>query len=242
MMLKGDHDDQDLSIPNGGDEYEERDEQESNDDDHHQAQVSRDEANQSARRKSAAKIYQIPNKPAQESEDQMSEQGDEDENSHANGDDSSGKNATTNSKNKEQPPDKNPQQTRPKGKVGRPTKQQMLKDIAGMDIRRSNRHAGHHVDYSMGRPRKQGIAKKPISKPGPAKGRGRPRKIAAARGEEWEIENILGSRIDADTHEHFYEVKWRGYGSKENTWEPKRHLVNCRAAIAEYEKRIKQRK
>lgn len=51
---------------------------------------------------------------------------------------------------------------------------------------------------------------------------------------EWEIEAIVGSMID-ETHEHFYEVKWKGFSSKENTWEPKINLANCQAAIRKFE-------
>ncbi|KAJ3528021.1 hypothetical protein NM208_g10414 [Fusarium decemcellulare] len=45
---------------------------------------------------------------------------------------------------------------------------------------------------------------------------------------EWEVEKIVGSQIDAVTSEHFYLVKWKGFASKENTWEPKKNLGNCR--------------
>lgn len=74
------------------------------------------------------------------------------------------------------------------------------------------------------------------------KGRGKSgRKPKAARetGSEWEVEKIVGSRIDADSLEHFYEVKWKGFTSKENTWEPKLNLTGCHEAIEEYERRAK---
>lgn len=60
---------------------------------------------------------------------------------------------------------------------------------------------------------------------------------AKAGGHEWEVEAIVDSRIDADTFEHFYEVKWKGYSSKENTWERKAQLTNCMDAIRVYEKK-----
>lgn len=60
------------------------------------------------------------------------------------------------------------------------------------------------------------------SQPGPAK-------------KEWEVEKILGSQIDAISYEHFYLVKWKGYGVQENTWEPKKNLANCKDAIRAFE-------
>jgi hypothetical protein len=42
---------------------------------------------------------------------------------------------------------------------------------------------------------------------------------------EFEVEDIVDEKfIDNDVH---YLVKWKGYGHEENTWEPKRHMVNC---------------
>lgn len=79
----------------------------------------------------------------------------------------------------------------------------------------------------------------------PAKrGRGRPaatktkaRKTAeSGGGEEWEVQKVVGSQIDAYTSEHFYLVKWKGYPAEENTWEPKKNLGNCRNLIRDFEK------
>ncbi|KAI6783154.1 uncharacterized protein J7T54_000656 [Emericellopsis cladophorae] len=60
--------------------------------------------------------------------------------------------------------------------------------------------------------------------------------------DSWEIESILDSVIEAGTLEHYYLVKWKGYSSKSNTWEPKSNLGNCRAAIEAFEKANKSRK
>ncbi|UPK99299.1 hypothetical protein LCI18_010234 [Fusarium solani-melongenae] len=81
----------------------------------------------------------------------------------------------------------------------------------------------------------------PLVVKAPAKrGRGRPAtkaKKTIERGgqKEWEVEKVLGSQIDADTSEQFYLVKWKGYSVKENTWEPKKNLGNCRNLIREFE-------
>lgn len=82
----------------------------------------------------------------------------------------------------------------------------------------------------------------PLVVKSPAKrGRGRPatkaKKTIERGGEkEWEVEKVVGSQIDADTSEHFYLVKWKEYSAKENTWEPKKNLGNCRNLIREFEK------
>ncbi|KAH7153148.1 hypothetical protein EDB81DRAFT_931588 [Dactylonectria macrodidyma] len=82
----------------------------------------------------------------------------------------------------------------------------------------------------------------PKEEPVPAKpekrGRGRPRREPENRGteEEWEIEKIVDAQIDAITQEHFYHVKWKGFPSSANTWEPKKNLTGCSRAIQAFEK------
>lgn len=53
---------------------------------------------------------------------------------------------------------------------------------------------------------------------------------------EWEVEQIVDSKIDAETMQHWFKVKWKGYTSKDNTWEPKKNLANCKALLEKYEK------
>lgn len=65
-----------------------------------------------------------------------------------------------------------------------------------------------------------------------------PRKTS---GQQWEVESIVDSIIDADTHQHFYQVKWKGFSKKDNTWEPKVNLANCQAAIKQFEGSIRKR-
>jgi hypothetical protein len=72
----------------------------------------------------------------------------------------------------------------------------------------------------------------------------KPAKAAAAGGkaskQEWEVEQIVDSMIDEETMEHFFRVKWKGYSSKDNTWEPKKNLVNCKDLLEAYEKKAKK--
>lgn len=51
----------------------------------------------------------------------------------------------------------------------------------------------------------------------------------------WEVEEIVGSRIEADTYIHYYEVKWKGWSAKHNTWEPKKNLADCKDLIKQFE-------
>ncbi|KAL6877017.1 hypothetical protein J3F83DRAFT_727840 [Trichoderma novae-zelandiae] len=78
--------------------------------------------------------------------------------------------------------------------------------------------------------------------PKEAKG-AKPAKAAAggkATKQEWEVEQIVDSMIDEETMEHFFRVKWKGYGSKDNTWEPKKNLANCKHLLEAYEKKAKK--
>jgi len=51
--------------------------------------------------------------------------------------------------------------------------------------------------------------------------------------EEYEIEAIVGKRKrKGKSH---YRVKWAGYGSEDNTWEPLQNLQNCLDKIEKFE-------
>ncbi|KAH6608984.1 chromo domain [Trichoderma cornu-damae] len=56
--------------------------------------------------------------------------------------------------------------------------------------------------------------------------------------QEWEVERIVGSKLDKTTLEHWYKVKWKGYTNKFNTWELKRNLANCKDLVDEYEEMV----
>jgi hypothetical protein len=77
----------------------------------------------------------------------------------------------------------------------------------------------------------------PVEKPAKARKETKARvKMKTTNAKDvWEVEEVVGSLIEADTYIHYYEVKWRGYSSKDNTWEPKKNLQNCQEAIKRFE-------
>ena len=55
--------------------------------------------------------------------------------------------------------------------------------------------------------------------------------------EQWEVESIVKHRGTGKRREYF--IKWKGYPSSEDTWEPERHLKNARTILNNYKKRHK---
>src|SRR5882757_11395287 len=52
--------------------------------------------------------------------------------------------------------------------------------------------------------------------------------------EEWEVEAILSHKGVGNRRR--YLIKWKGYSSNENTWEPEKHLKNAKATVNLYKK------
>jgi len=51
---------------------------------------------------------------------------------------------------------------------------------------------------------------------------------------EYQVKNILEKRmISGKTH---YLIKWKGYNTSENTWEPKENLLNCAKTLQQFER------
>lgn len=51
----------------------------------------------------------------------------------------------------------------------------------------------------------------------------------------WEVERIVAAHIEAETYIHWYQVKWKGWSAKNNTWEPKKNLASCQDLIDNFE-------
>ena len=55
---------------------------------------------------------------------------------------------------------------------------------------------------------------------------------------EFEVEEILDQQdIDGESH---YLVKWKGYNSEGNTWEPEENLTHCAAKLRQFLQRNPQ--
>ena len=55
---------------------------------------------------------------------------------------------------------------------------------------------------------------------------------------EYEVEEILDSKLHRRKLK--YLVKWKGYGSEENTWEPEENLTHAKRLIEEFHRRKPQ--
>lgn len=63
------------------------------------------------------------------------------------------------------------------------------------------------------------------------------RKAANIVPEEWIIESILKHRLNKKTLKAEFFVKWKGFPSSGNTWEPVDHVYHCLELLLEYEKK-----
>ena len=99
----------------------------------------------------------------------------------------------------------------------------------------------------MGTGRKaQTVQPGPPSKPLPAQGTGQQKRTpnsafdAAAGNDIYEPEMVVGERqknLGGGKYETQYEVKWKGYEKKHNTYEPVSNLAGCEDMVAEYKER-----
>ncbi len=58
--------------------------------------------------------------------------------------------------------------------------------------------------------------------------------------DEYEVEDIVESMIDADSMEHMYLVKWKNYPPSDNTWEPKKNLKGSLELVRKFDAKKKK--
>jgi hypothetical protein len=58
---------------------------------------------------------------------------------------------------------------------------------------------------------------------------------AAAGKDVYEPEKVIAQRLARGVTQ--YQVKWKNYENKDNTWEPIEHLAGCEDMIAEFKER-----
>ncbi|KAL7961180.1 hypothetical protein V8C34DRAFT_274917 [Trichoderma compactum] len=134
-------------------------------------------------------------------------------------------------------------QAKPARKAAAPVKRE-LRAKRTVDVKTAIRKSGRPA---RAQPAKAKPVKAQPAKAQPAKRRGRPpaekakesKATGAAKGkrQEWEVEKIVDSRIEEETLEHYFRVKWKGFSDKDNTWEPKKNLANCKGLVEAYEKK-----
>ncbi|QRW20563.1 hypothetical protein RhiXN_05552 [Rhizoctonia solani] len=67
----------------------------------------------------------------------------------------------------------------------------------------------------------------------------RPPPITVDRKEEYKVKGITDA--EERNRKWFFWVKWKGYGSKENTWEPQENLKNAKKILEKYKKDMKKK-
>ena len=55
--------------------------------------------------------------------------------------------------------------------------------------------------------------------------------------DEFEVEAIVGHRQNRARRRHEFLIKWKGWPTAENTWEPTSHLTNASQLLKEYKTR-----
>ncbi|KAF8753979.1 hypothetical protein RHS01_06513 [Rhizoctonia solani] len=67
----------------------------------------------------------------------------------------------------------------------------------------------------------------------------RPPPVTIDGEEEYEVEGITDA--EERNGKWFFRVKWKGYGSEENTWEPRENLKNAKKILEKYKREMKKK-
>ncbi|QRW21868.1 Retrotransposable element Tf2 protein [Rhizoctonia solani] len=66
-----------------------------------------------------------------------------------------------------------------------------------------------------------------------------PPPVTMDREEEYKVEGVTD--MEKRDGKWFFRVKWKGYGSEENTWEPRENLKNAKKILKKFEKEMKEK-
>ncbi|QRW17327.1 integrase core domain protein [Rhizoctonia solani] len=67
----------------------------------------------------------------------------------------------------------------------------------------------------------------------------RPPPVTVDGEEEYKVEGITD--MEERDRKWFFRVKWKGYGSEENTWEPRENLKNAKKILEKFKKEMKKK-
>lgn len=56
---------------------------------------------------------------------------------------------------------------------------------------------------------------------------------------EYEVERIVDKRFNPYTKGYEYKIKWKGYSSEEDTWEPRENLTHCQKLLRSFDNNFK---
>jgi len=58
--------------------------------------------------------------------------------------------------------------------------------------------------------------------------------MPSPKNKDYDVEKIVAKRTD-EKGRTFYLIKWKGYSSSDNSWEPENHVANCQYLIKAFE-------
>ncbi|KAG7293262.1 hypothetical protein NEMBOFW57_003308 [Staphylotrichum longicolle] len=141
-----------------------------------------------------------------------------------------------------------PEPEEPEEPEGHESEENEHEDTPAAKRRRPGRAAGASASARLAakaankptRGRPKSTANQTASKP--AKKAGRPKKETNGEvaEDEYEVEDIVDSAIDADTMEHMYLVKWKNYPASQNTWEPRKNLKGSLDLVRKFDAKKKK--
>ncbi|XP_034489625.1 M-phase phosphoprotein 8 [Drosophila innubila] len=89
-------------------------------------------------------------------------------------------------------------------------------------------------EYRKAGSKKNAVTKKMSASVKSGRGRKPGRKVESDPEKEWAVERIMDF-VDDDENGRLYRIRWKGFGAKEDTWEPESNL-SCEGLIEKFKK------